>query len=236
MTRKPFVIAFTFCAAAVLYAQEPPTPGEPPAQTPAGGAPPRAGITPPSQDPQPYEKVITKDAKSKKGIFTVHQIKDKYYYEIPKSEFDKEFLWNTQIAKTTQGAGYGGDELTERVIHWELSGNKVYLRDNNYAVVADPKTPIAQAVKAANNSTIIMSFPVAAFAKDGAPVIEVTRLFTTEVQEFSARQRLGATTMDTTRSFIERLSPYPENIEAESTVTYTRMPTPAGVAELPRRW
>jgi hypothetical protein len=233
MTQKPFVIAFTFCAAAVLYAQEPPTPGEPPAQTPPAGGPPRAGITPPSQDPQPYEKVITKDAKSKKGIFTVHQIKDKYYYEIPKSEFDKEFLWNTQIAKTTQGAGYGGDQLTERVIHWELSGNKVYLRDNNYAVIADPKTPIAQAVKAANNSTIIMSFPVAAFAKDGDPVIEVTRLFTTDVPEFSARQRLGATTMDATRSFIERLSPYPENIEAESTVTYTRTPTPAGAPGAP---
>jgi len=227
------MIAFTFCAAAVLYAQEPPTPGEPPAQTPPAGAPPRAGITPPSQDPQPYDKVITKDAKSKKGIFTVHQIKDKYYYEIPKSEFDKEFLWNTQIAKTTQGAGYGGDELTERVVHWELSGNKVYLRDNNYAVVADPKTPIAQAVKAANNSTIIMSFPVAAFAKDGDPVIEVTRLFTTDVTEFSARQRLGATTMDATRSFIERLSPYPENVEAESTITYTRTPTPAGAPGVP---
>ena len=232
MTRKPLVIAFTICATAVLYAQEPPTPGEPPAQTPPAGGP-RAGITPPSQDPQPYDKVITKDAKSKKGIFTVHQIKDRYYYEVPKGEFGKEFLWNTQIAKTTQGAGYGGDQLTERVVHWELSGNKVYLRDNNYAVVADPKTPIAQAVKAANNSTIIMSFPVAAFAKEGDPVIEVTRLFTTDVPEFSARQRLGATTMDTSRSFVERLSPYPENIEAESTVTYTRTPTPAGVAGAP---
>ena len=234
MTQKPFVIAFTFCAAAVLYAQEPPQPppGEPPAQALGAGVP-RAGITPPSQDPQPYEKVITKDAKSKKGIFTVHQIKDKYYYEIPKGEFDKEFLWDTQIAKTTQGAGYGGDQLTERVVHWELSGNKVYLRDNNYAVIADPKTPIAQAVKAANNSTIIMSFPVAAFAKDGAPVIEVTRLFTTDVPEFSARQRLGATTMDASRSFIERLSPYPENIEAESTVTYTRTQTPAGLPGVP---
>ncbi len=229
MTQKPFVISLTLCAAALLCAQEPPPPPQPetPGQTPAAGGP-RAGIAPPSQDPQPYEKVITKDAKSKKGIFTVHQIKDKYYYEIPKSEFDKEFLWNTQIAKTTMGAGYGGDELTERVVRWELSGNKVYLRENNYAVVADPKTPIAQAVRAANNSTIIMSFPVAAFAKDGAPVIEVTRLFTTDVPEISARQRLGATTMDASRSFIERLSPYPENIEAESTVTYTRMPTPAG--------
>ena len=223
-----FAIALTIGAAAVLFAQEPPVPPDPTAQTPAAG-PGRGGITPPSPDPQPYEKVITKDAKTKKGIFTVHQIKDKYYYEIPKSELGRQFLWNTQISKTTQGVGYGGDQLTERVVHWELSGNKVYLRDNNFAVTADAKTPIAQAVKASNNSTILMSFPVAAFNKDGEPVIEVTRLFTTDVPEIGARQRLGATTMDATRSFIERISPYPENIETESTMTYTRVPTPIGV-------
>src|ERR1017187_5655422 len=219
MNRKPFLIAFTVCAAAVLYAQEPPPPppGEPPAQTPPAGVP-RAGITPPSQEPQPYEKVITKDAKSKKGIFIVHQIKEKYYYEIPKSEFNKVFLWNTSIARTTLGVGYGHQELTEHVVHWELKGNRVHLRENNYDVVADPKTPIAEAVEAANNSTIIMTFPVAAFAKDGAPVIEVTRLFSTDVPEISARQRLGATTMDASRSFIERISTYPENIEAEAEV------------------
>ena len=219
MIRLPFASLLTLCAAAVLSAQEPP---------PAAGAI-RPGVTPPSQEPQSYEKVITKEAKSKKGIFIVHQIKEKYYYEIPKSELGKVFLWTTSIAKTTMGVGYGHQQLTERVVHWEMNGNKVHLRDNNYDVVADPKTPIAEAVDAANNSTIIMTFPVAAFAKDGAPVIEVTRLFSTDVPEISARQRLGATTLDATRSFIERISTYPENIEAESTMTYTRTQTPAGM-------
>jgi hypothetical protein len=182
----------------------------------------------PTQEPQPYEKVITKEAKTKKGLFTVHQIKDKYYYEIPKVELQKEFLWVTFIAKTTLGVGYGGDELDERVVHWELSGNKVYLRDNEYGIVADPKAPIAQAVQASNNSTIIMSFPVAAFNKEGEPVIEVTRLFNTDVPEFSARQRLNATTVDASRCAVERISPYPDNIEAEASMTYTRTQTPMG--------
>ena len=77
------------------------------------------------------------------------------------------------------------------------------------------------AVKAANNDSIIMAFPVAAFAKDGAPVIEVTRLFTTDVQEFSARQHMGASGVDATRSFVEHIHPFPDNIEAEVTMTYT---------------
>ena len=84
------------CAAAFTRAQDPPTPPtdtppETPAATPA--VPVRGAL--PSQEPQPYEKVITKDAKSTNGIFTVHVIKDKHYYEIPKSELDKQFLWNT---------------------------------------------------------------------------------------------------------------------------------------------
>src|SRR5215831_4449908 len=140
MVRTPFLL-LSVCAAAVLCAQEPPTPPTPdnPAQAgPAAGGG-RGGITPPSQEPQPYEKVITKEAKSKKGIFTVHQIKDKYYYEIPKSELLKQFLWNTQIAKTTLGVGYGGQQLTSRMVWWELSGNKVHLREARYDVAADPK-------------------------------------------------------------------------------------------------
>lgn len=210
-----------------VYAQDP-TP-EPAAPGPGGQQRP-GGLGQASQDPQPYEKVITKDAKTKKGIFAVHQVKDKYYYEIPKSEMGKEFLWVSQIAKTTLGVGYGGQMLGQRVVRWEINENKVNMRNINYSVVADPKTPIAQAVHDSNNDSILMTFPVAAWGPNNeSAVIEVTRLFTTDVQEFSARQRLNATTMDPTRSFIERISPYPENIEAESSITYTRTAAPAGL-------
>jgi hypothetical protein len=208
------------------FAQDPPSPDT----VPAAAAGPRGGLTAPTPDPQPYEKVITKEAKSKKGVFTVHQVKERYYYEIPYSGFNKEFLWVSQIARTTLGVGYGGQALTNTVVVWEAKGNRVNLRQVNYDVVADRQLPISRAVEAANNRTIIMTFPVAAFSKDGNTVIEVTRLFTSDVFEISARQRLNATTMDASRSFIERVSPYPENIEAEATITYTKAATPPGLA------
>ena len=52
------------------------------------------------------------------------------------------------------------------MVRWERDANKINLREVNYEVVADPKTPISLAVKAANNETIIMSFPIAAFGKE----------------------------------------------------------------------
>lgn len=225
-----FTLVFCVSVAMPLLAQEP-TPELPAgAQRPPGmGGPGGAAST----DPQPYEKVITKDAKTKDGIFKVHKVKDKYYYEIPKDQLEKEFLWVTQIARTTLGVGYGGQALGRRVVKWERNENKINLRNVNYNVVADPKTPIAEAVKNANSETILMSFNVAAWGPNEAAVIEVGRLFTTDIFELSARQRLNATTMDATRSFIDKIATFPTNIEIEATHTYTRAATPAGAPQAP---
>ncbi len=204
-----------------LFAQETPeTPAPQQGGAPGGGG--RGGAAAQNAEPQPYERVVTREAKTAKGLFTVHQVRERYYYEIPKSELEKELLWNTQLAKTTLGAGYGGGQLVSRVVKWRLKGNRVLLEEVNFGVSADPSQPIAKAVKAANNDSIIMSFNVAAFAPGGDPVVEVTRLFTADLGEFSARQRLGATGVDASRTFIEHIAPYPDNVESEVTVTYTR--------------
>ena len=125
-------IGLMLSSSVVSRAQDPPPT---PAETPAGpGGMPRPGGTP-SGEPQPYEKVITKDAKSKDGVFKVHKIKDKYFYEIPKDQIGKEFLWVTQIAKTTEGVGYGGQALGRRVVRWERIDNKINLRTIDYSIV-----------------------------------------------------------------------------------------------------
>src|SRR5215831_5175400 len=220
MRRLPQVIIVSVCAAALASAQD-----DPPAQAPTGGGGGRGGFGGGAQaipDPQPYDRVITKDAKSSKGLFTVHQIRERYYYEIPKSELGKELLMNSQIAKTTLGAGYGGGQYADRVVRWDLKGNRVLLMDVNYGLTANPNDPIAMAVRNANNDAIIQALPVAAFAKDGSPVVEVGRMFTSDVSELSARQRLGATGVDASRTFVEHIHAFPDNLETEVTVTYTR--------------
>jgi hypothetical protein len=202
-------------------------------QTPTTG--PGAGQDRPGRpeviaEPKPYDKVITKDAKSDPGVFTVHTLKEKTFYEIPKGELGEEFLWVSQIARTTLGAGYGGQAAGNRVVKWERKNNRVLLRSVSYDVVADPSLPVARAVQASNNDTIIMVFNIEAFGKDDSCVIDVGRLFTTEVTEFSARTRLRARGFDASRSFIEKVKSFPTNIEVEVSQTYTSPPdpTPAG--------
>jgi len=228
-------------------AATPPVPAaQAPAPRPADQQPPADAAAPPARpgaareegppEPRPYDRVITKDAKSDEGVFTVHRIKEKIFYEIPKKELGKEFLWVTQIARTTLGVGYGGQALGNRVVKWERRDNRVLLRSASYQVVADPSLPVARAVQAANTDVIIMAFNVEAVGKDDAPVIDVTKLFTTEVAEFSARSRLRARGFDPSRSFLERAVSFPENIEVEAMHTYSNppeAPTPAATPAPP---
>jgi hypothetical protein len=203
------------------------------AQEPAGGATPPAegggrGGRPQEPEIRPYERVVTREAKSDEGIFTVHRIKDRVYYEIPKDRLGREFLWVSQIAKTTLGAGYGGQAAGNRVVKWERRGDRIFLRAVSYEVVADPSTRIAKAVEAANYNPIVMAFNIEAVGKDDAAVIDVTRLFTTDVPEFSGRTRVGARAFDASRSFVERTVSFPENIEVEATHTYNNPPQEPG--------
>ena len=91
-------------------------------------------------------------------------------------------------------------------------------------------------MQSANNDSILMEFNIEAIGKNDAPVIDVTRLYATEVPEFSARTLLRARGFDTTRSYIERITAFPQNIEVEATHTYTNPPdnpAPAGATPAP---
>jgi hypothetical protein len=214
-----FILACSLVVAvATARAQDAPPPPAPEQATPPATppAPPPAPGT-----PRPYDRVITKEAKSDTGVFTVHRIGERLYYEIPAAQLNKEFLWVSQIARTTVGAGQGGQAVGSRVVRWERHNNRVFLRSVSYDIVADRNMPIAQAVAAANNDTILMAFNVEALGKDEAPVIDVTRLFTTEVPEFSGRSRVRSRAFDASRSFVERAVSFPENIEVEATHTFS---------------
>jgi hypothetical protein len=222
-TWRRWIVALSIAAVPCLAAaQEPPTGGQEPPQ--GGGRGGRAA----EPEIRPYDRVITKDAKSDEGVFTVHRIKDRVYYEIPKDRLGREFLWVSQIAKTTLGAGYGGQAAGNRVVRWERRGDRVLLRAVSYDVVADAATPISRAVEAANYNPIVMAFNIEALGKDDGAVIDVTRLFTTDVPEFSGRTRVGARAFDASRSFVERAVSFPENINVEATHTYNNPPQEGG--------
>ncbi len=169
---------------------------------------------------KPYDEIIKKEATTSAGLFLVHRLDDKVFYEIPVSEFDKEMLWVTQIAQTGTGYGYGGSPVNDTVVRWEQKGDRVLLREVNYEIRAEVEDPIRDAVRASSVETIIAILPVLAYGKDKAPVVDVTELFTSDLPEFSAKRRLNASGADSRRSFIEKVKAFPTNIETKVTMTY----------------
>ena len=171
---------------------------------------------------KPYDKVITKEAKTQRGVFSVHRVDEKVYFEIPTNQFGTEFLWVSQVARTQTGFGYGGGtQLGSRVVRWQLRQKDVLLREVKYSIRAEGLDAIRYAVETSSLEPIIRKFPVAAWGTNQAAVIDVTELFLGDVSEFSAKNRLNASGADRTRSFLESIKAFPRNIETRALLTYT---------------
>ncbi len=169
---------------------------------------------------KPYDEVITKQAVSKPGLFLTHQVGDKLYYEIEPTRFGKDMLWVTQIEQTAAGFSYAGMPVGDRVVRWELRNEQVLLRDVKYEIRADVQDSVKMAVEATSVAPIIKTFPVKAWGKDKAAVIEVQSLFTGDVTEFSAQRVLNASGLDASRSFLEEIKAFPNNLETKVLATY----------------
>jgi hypothetical protein len=239
--RYPFVLAALLAAGCATATPSPaPVPGSPPPRaagpsaapardtTPAvGGARPAAvsgsGGAPGEPAPKPYAQVVTARAQTRQGLFATHRVGSRLYYEIPARELGREMLLVSQIARNTLGAGYGGQPVANHVLRWERRDNRVLLRSVSYDIVADTALPIARAVEAANYDPVVAVFNVEAWGPDGAPVIDVTRLFTTGSPEFGVGSALRGS-LDASRSFIERVAAFPDNVEVEATHTYSVTP------------
>jgi len=236
MTRTKLVVLLLTCglfaslAAPPLFAQpraRGPRPGGGDGERPAPGGEERSEI-------KPYDEVIKKEAVSKPGLFLTHQIDDKLYYEIAPSNFGKDMLWVTQIEQTQAGFSYAGMPVGDRVVRWELRNEQVLLRDVKYSIRADVQDSVKMAVEATSVAPIIKTFPVKAWGKDKAAVIDVTSLFTGDVTEFSPQRQLSASGLDTSRTFLEEIKAFPKNIETKVLATFRLGGGGTGDAATPR--
>ena len=177
-----------------------------------------------------YSSLITKNAVSDKGLFDVHKIKDKYYFEINDSLIGREMLMVTRIAKTAAGIGFGGGKQNTQVLRWQKKDSKILLRVVSHNVVANDSLPVSEAVVNSNFEPILHSFKTLSYGKNSS-VIDVTKLFTDDVKPLgfpqSRRKSYKISSLDSKRSFIESIKSYPINIEVRHVKTYRSSDPPS---------
>lgn len=203
---------------------------QPVTKKPAAKKPPKKGGI------QPYSKVITKEAISDEGLFTVHKVKDKHYFELSKDVLDKEILVVSRIAGTVKGLNFGGAGMKSRpqqVIRWQKFEDKILLRSVSYSSVATDEKPIYESVRNNNTEPIIKTFPIKAYNKDTTGyIIEMNALFTTDVAMIGAlssgqRRAFGIRRLDSKRSMVNYMKAFPQNVEVRHTLTYDGTKLPA---------
>lgn len=172
-----------------------------------------------------YEEIITKDAISDDGLFKVHKVKDKYYYEIADSLLGRDMLMVTRIVKMATELPLNRHKMSEQVLKWEKFDNNIFLKQASYSKFANDSLPISIAVSNSNFEPIISSFKIAVENKENnSHVIDVTSLYKSDIKIFgfpqSSRKGYKITSLDSKLSFIESIRSFPLNIETKHIKTY----------------
>ncbi len=185
-----------------------------------------------------YKEVITAQAKSDSGLFVVHRVEEKYYFELPFDQLEKDMLLVSRIAKIPSGFGGGylnaGSKTNQQVVRWSRVNNSIHLKSISFNSVANDTLPIFKSVSDNNYAPVLAAFKIMAFNKDStAAVIEVNNLFLKDIPALSglssfSRKQYKVRTLDKTRSFINRMQSYPQNIEVRHDMTYSASAPPSG--------
>ena len=172
-----------------------------------------------------YKEIITKDAITDDGLFKVHKVKDKYYYEIADSLLGRDMLMVTRIVKMATELPLNRHKMSEQVLKWEKFDNNIFLKQASYSKFANDSLPISIAVSNSNFEPIISSFKIAVENKENnSHVIDVTSLYKSDIKIFgfpqSSRKGYKITSLDSKLSFIESIRSFPLNIETKHIKTY----------------
>ncbi|MBK7872008.1 MAG: zinc-dependent metalloprotease [Saprospiraceae bacterium] len=233
---------FLFCLLALFACKttKPTTQTTPPTQQ--SPTPTQAAVDKKPEEKKPaskgksYKDVITKDAKTDEGLFKVHLLDEKVFYEIPNSLLDVDMLLISRIAGCPANLSpflNAGSSVNEQVVQWQRKGNKILLRAISYSNVADEELPISLSVKYNNFEPIIDAFKIETMSDDSsAIVIDVTSLFTTDINAISGlssalRTQYRVTRLDAERSFIDTVRSYPINVEVVHTQTFVASAPPS---------
>ncbi|HET6575830.1 MAG TPA: zinc-dependent metalloprotease [Fimbriiglobus sp.] len=196
--------------------------GEPKKKEEAKGpvtAPGGKGKAAPKRDAlKKYDDVITKDAKTQPGVFAVHTIDDKVYFEVPADKLGKLMMFRAEVARGPSGTSFNGMALGTKFVRFERHENKLQVIEAAFDKRSRADTRAA--VEASATEPIIASFRIEAEGKDRSAVITATNLIMQDSLDVGAKRAGGFGGMiDSERSYLQEIKAFPTNIEARALLT-----------------
>ena len=168
-----------------------------------------------------------KDAVTKDGLFKIHTIKEKIYFEIPNEVLGKDLLIVNKISSVPaqiNNAGINkGMNYENKLIRFykDEKNNKVWAKTFDPQISVNKKDNIARSVRDNYVESIIEGFEIKTYGKDSAVVVQVNNVFNGTSKSFNNLfDNIGmGGSVRTKDSYIEEVKSFPQNVVIKSQLT-----------------
>ena len=168
-----------------------------------------------------------KDAVTKDGLFKIHTIKEKIYFEIPNEVLGKDLLIVNKISSVPaqiNNAGINkGINYENKLIRFykDVKNNKVWAKTFDPQISVNKKDNIARSVRDNYVESIIEGFEIKTYGKDSAVVVQVNNVFNGTSKSFNNLfDNIGmGGSVRTKDSYIEEVKSFPQNVVIKSQLT-----------------
>lgn len=170
---------------------------------------------------------LLKGAQTKKGLFTIHKVKEKIYFEIPNEVLSKDLLLVNKISSVPaqiNNAGVNkGINYENKLIrlYKDTKNKKIWAKTFDPEISVNEKDNIAKSVRDNYSESIIEGFEIKAFGKDSTAVIQVNDVFNGTSKSFNNLfDNIGmGGSVRTKDSFISEVKSFPQNIIIKANLT-----------------
>lgn len=168
-----------------------------------------------------------KGAVTKDGLFKIHTIKEKIYFEIPNEVLGKDLLIVNKISSVPaqiNNAGINkGINYENKLIRFykDEKNNKVWAKTFDPKISVNKKDNIALSVRDNYGESIIEGFEIKTYGKDSAVVVQVNNVFNGTSKSFNNLfDNIGmGGSVRTKDSYIEEVKSFPQNVVIKSQLT-----------------
>ena len=168
-----------------------------------------------------------KGAVTKDGLFKIHTIKEKIYFEIPNEVLGKDLLIVNKISSVPaqiNNAGINkGMNYESKLIRFykDVKNNKVWAKTFDPKISVNQKDNISRSVRDNYVESIIEGFEIKTYGKDSAVVVQVNNVFNGTSKSFNNLfDNIGmGGSVRTKDSYIEEVKSFPQNVVIKSQLT-----------------
>ena len=181
-----------------------------------------------------YKKLL-KGAKTIDGMFKVHIVKDKYYFEIPKDLMGRDFMIASRVSSTSNNKDIAAGQMPRNpvLVTFSADKKKIYMHKKMVRNLCDTTSNMYAAFQRNFSDPIWEAYKIESLSPDSsAYVIDMSSLFITDVPEFSPfrsenimdvlmKRKALKGSLASSKSTILGMKCFPLNINIKTLMSYT---------------